>query len=226
MHLLIAAAGSGTRMGAACNKLLLPIAGRPILSWTLDAAMAAHSITWIGIVGQPLDKESIMGLVKNYSKPLEWINGGSTRQESVQLGLASLPVEAKYVLIHDGARCLVAPELFNRCSEIVKGGQAVIAATPVTDTIKRVDEEGYILETPLRSDLWAAQTPQGFSVHELRQAHSMAISNGWEVTDDASLYERLGWTVQVLETGPSNIKVTTRFDLVIAESLIKLQKEE
>ena len=225
MHLLIAAAGSGRRVGAGCNKLLLSISGRSILAWTLDSVIAADSIKWIGIVGQPIDKESMLGLLENCPKPFKWIDGGSTRQESVQLGLAALPVEAKYVLIHDGARCLVEPNIFNKCAQIVEGGQAVIAATPVTDTIKRVNKDGFIIETPERSSLWAAQTPQCFLVEELRQAHSKAIINGWEVTDDASLYERLGWPVRILDAGPSNIKVTTRFDMHIAETLIAMRNK-
>ena len=220
MHLLIAAAGSGSRMGADRNKLLLEIAGRPVLSWTLDAVNASQSISWIGIVGQPLDKAFILPLSQNYSKNFNWIDGGRTRQESVRLGLAALPADAKHVLIHDGARCLVDPALFDKCAEIVSQGQAVIAATQVTDTIKRVNSQGFITETPLRSDLWSAQTPQGFSVDELRQAHAEAITNGWTVTDDASLYERLGWPVKVLETGSSNIKLTTPFDLSVAEAFI------
>tara|TARA_Y100001968_G_scaffold314963_1_gene340998 strand:- start:16654 stop:17334 length:681 start_codon:yes stop_codon:yes gene_type:complete len=220
VHLLIAAAGSGKRIGAGQNKLLLPVAGRPILAWTLDAAIAAQSISWIGIVGQPIDRDQIMDLVKDCVKPVSWIKGGSTRQESVQLGLRSLPKDAQYVLIHDGARCLVDPELFNQCADMVSLGNAVIAATPVTDTIKRVDSNGFILETPLRSGLWAAQTPQAFLVRDLKQAHAKAIGKEWIVTDDASLYERLGWPVSILESVPSNIKVTNKFDLVIAEAFL------
>ena len=226
MHLLIAAAGSGKRMGAGINKLLLPVAGRPIIQWTLDAAIAANSVKWIGIVGQPIDKDSIMGFTKDYSKPISWINGGRTRQESVQLGLAALPRDVKHVLIHDGARCLIDPELFNKCSEMVVLGKAVIAATPVTDTIKKVDSNGIILETPERSCLWSAQTPQGFLVNALRQAHQQALENKWEVTDDASLYERLGWPVQILESEASNIKVTNKFDLLIAEALLAKKAEQ
>lgn len=220
MHLLLAAAGSGTRMKTDRNKLLIEIVGRPILSWTLDAVIAADSVEWIGIIGQSIDKKSIMSLVENCPKPISWIEGGSTRQKSIERGLAALPKKAKYVLIHDGARCLVKPSLFDLCAEVLSEGQAVIAATPVTDTIKRVDDNGFILDTPERSGLWAAQTPQGFCVNQLKKAHLQAISNNWIVTDDASLYERLGWPVQILESGPSNIKVTTRFDLSIAESLI------
>ena len=226
MHLLIAAAGSGTRMGADCNKLLLNVAGRPILAWTLNSAIHASSISWIGIIGNPVDKHSIMKLVKKSLKPCLWINGGRTRQESVQLGLAGLPAEAKHVLIHDGARCLAEPSLFNNCSEIVESGQAVIAAAPVTDTIKKVDVDGFITETPDRSVLWSAQTPQGFSVEQLKQAHRKAIENEWSVTDDASLYERLGWPVRILETGSSNLKVTTKVDLHMAEALISLREEQ
>jgi 2-C-methyl-D-erythritol 4-phosphate cytidylyltransferase len=220
MHLLIAAAGSGRRMGATQNKLLLPLSGQPVLAWTLQAALAAETIQWIGIIGQEIDRSAILALVEGASKPVAWIAGGASRQESVERGLAGLPGEARHVLIHDGARCLASPDLFDRCSEAVRGGKAVIAATPVTDTIKQVDESGVITATPNRAELWAAQTPQAFSVDELRQGHREARANGWTVTDDASLYERLGWPVNVLDAGPSNIKVTTPFDLTVARAVL------
>ena len=220
MHLLIAAAGSGRRMGATRNKLLLPLFGQPVLAWTLQAALAAETIHWIGIIGQEIDRSEILDLVGGAPKPVVWIAGGDSRQESVERGLAGLPTAAKHVLIHDGARCLATPDLFNRCAEAVRGGQAVIAATPVTDTIKKVDESGLITATPNRAELWAAQTPQAFSVDELRQGHREARANGWTVTDDASLYERLGWPVNVLDAGPSNIKVTTPFDLTVAAAVL------
>lgn len=220
MHLLIAAAGSGRRMGATRNKLLLPLSGQPVLAWTLQAALAAETIHWIGIIGQEIDRSEILDLVGGAPKPVVWIAGGDSRQESVERGLAGLPTAAKHVLIHDGARCLATPDLFNRCAEAVRGGQAVIAATPVTDTIKKVDESGLITATPNRAELWAAQTPQAFSVDELQQGHREARANGWTVTDDASLYERLGWPVNVLDAGPSNIKVTTPFDLTVAAAVL------
>jgi 2-C-methyl-D-erythritol 4-phosphate cytidylyltransferase len=127
-------------------------------------------------------------------------------------------------LIHDGARCLAEPDLFDRCAVALEQGGALIAATPVTDTIKKVNGDGLIQETPLRSELWAAQTPQGFSVDQLRQGHAEALKKGWTVTDDASLYERLGWPVRVLDAGPSNIKVTTPFDLTVAEAVLALRR--
>lgn len=210
-------------MGAARNKLLLPVAGKPVIAWTLKAALSAGRISWIGIVGRESDRREILSAVGPSSKPIVWIQGGESRQESVLRGLAGLPDGTRHVLVHDGARCLVEPDLFNRCADAVEGGAALIAATPVTDTIKRVDGEGIIRDTPERAGLWAAQTPQGFAVDQLRHGHAEAQARGWSVTDDASLFERLGWRVQVLDAGPENIKVTTPFDLTVAEAILKLR---
>ncbi|MEB3266565.1 MAG: 2-C-methyl-D-erythritol 4-phosphate cytidylyltransferase [Cyanobacteriota bacterium] len=227
MHLLIAAAGSGRRMGADRNKLLLPLAGRPVLAWTLDAALACPAISWIGLIGQEADAGAVAAIVTAARPrlPVQWILGGDSRQESVSRGLAALPADAEAVLIHDGARCLVEPDLLERCvqalREAIPNGSGIIAATPVTDTIKQVDTTGRITATPERSGLWAAQTPQGFAVAQLRQAHGQAAAAGWMVTDDAALYERLDWPVTVLEAPPANIKVTTPVDLVIAEAVLR-----
>lgn len=225
MHLLIAAAGSGRRMGADRNKLLLPLAGRPVLAWTLEAALACPAIRWIGVVGQPQDASAIAAIVTaaRPDRPVEWILGGDTRQESVSRGLEALPAEAEAVLIHDGARCLVEPDLLAASAaaleRAMREGAGIVAATPVTDTIKEV-EDGAIRATPDRSRLWAAQTPQGFGVAQLRQAHALAQAREWSVTDDAALFERLDLPVRVLEAPPSNIKITTRFDLTIAAAVL------
>ena len=146
--------------------------------------------------------------------------GGETRQESVRRGLAALPAAAEGVLIHDGARCLVSAELLERCVAAVRAGEAVIAASPVTDTIKVVDDQGTITATSDRSQLLAAQTPQGFPVDRLCQAHRRAEAEGWSVTDDAALFERLGWPVRVLASSPGNIKLTTPFDLAVAAAVL------
>ena len=226
MHLLIAAAGSGRRMGAEINKLLLPVAGRPVLAWTLGAALACEDIHWIGVMGHPEDGPAIAAILAEAgpAKPVQWIVGGPTRQDSVRLGLAALPAEAEAVLIHDGARCLATPDLFSRCAvalrQAIPEGAGIIAATPVSDTIKQVGAGGLILGTPDRQHLWAAQTPQGFAVQQLRQAHRQAQEEGWSVTDDAALYEHLGFPVRVLEAPASNIKLTTPFDLSVAEAVL------
>ncbi|RCL52999.1 MAG: 2-C-methyl-D-erythritol 4-phosphate cytidylyltransferase [Synechococcus sp. MED-G71] len=224
MHLLIVAAGSGRRMGAERNKLLLPLAGRPLLAWTLAAALASRSIAWIGLVGQERDRSDVDAILQSLDLaiPVRWVQGGDSRQASVACGLAALPAEAEHVLIHDGARCLAEAELFDRCSEaLLSTGEALIAATPVVDTIKQVDGQQRIVNTPPRAELWAAQTPQGFPVEQLRQAHQHAVEQGWAVTDDAALFERLGWPVRVLEASAANLKITTPLDLELAAALLR-----
>ncbi|MDJ0615199.1 MAG: 2-C-methyl-D-erythritol 4-phosphate cytidylyltransferase [Calothrix sp. MO_192.B10] len=223
MHLLIPAAGMGKRMGSNRNKLLLLVRSRSLLSWTLLAAEAAPSISWIGIISQPTDWEDFREILSQYqlTKPVEFIKGGSTRQESVYNGLRALPADARKVLIHDGARCLATPNLFDRCAATLNNCAGLIAAVPVKDTIKVVDQSGIIQSTPDRSQLWAAQTPQGFDVNLLKQCHQTGISEGWEVTDDAALFEKCGLSVQIVQGEETNLKVTTPQDLAIAEFILE-----
>ena len=217
MHLLIPAAGSGSRMKAGKNKLLIELEGESLIYWTLKSILSSRLITWVGIIGQPKDKKLLLDSLKDFSNKVEWINGGETRQKSVFNGLNSLPKDAEKVLIHDGARCLINSELINKFGEELEKNEAVILATKVTDTIKIVDNEGFIKETPNRKYLWSAQTPQGFVVDKLKKAHKMAIEKNWTVTDDASLFEMLNWKVKIIEGNYSNIKVTSPIDLKIAK---------
>jgi 2-C-methyl-D-erythritol 4-phosphate cytidylyltransferase len=222
VYLLIPAAGIGKRMGSSRNKLLLEVRSQPIIAWTLKAAAAASTIQWIGIISQPndwLDFKAIIADLK-LTKPVELIIGGSTRQESVYNGLQALPAAAEQVLIHDGARCLVTPDLLNSCAQAIRQCPGLIAAVPVKDTIKVVNENGIIQSTPDRQQLWAAQTPQGFNVKLLKQCHAEGVSKGWEVTDDAALFERCGIEVRIVEGEETNLKVTTPQDLAIAEFIL------
>ena len=221
MHLLIPAAGSGSRMKAGKNKLLIELEGESLIYWTLKSILSSSSISWVGIIGQPKDKELLLNSLKDFSHKVKWINGGETRQESVFNGLNSLPKDAEKVLIHDGARCLINPELINKCAAELEENEAVIVATKVTDTIKIVDVEGFIKDTPDRQFLWAAQTPQGFLVDSLKKAHAIAIDKNFIVTDDASLFEMLNWKVKIIEGNYSNIKVTSPIDLKIAKLFLK-----
>jgi 2-C-methyl-D-erythritol 4-phosphate cytidylyltransferase len=209
-------------MGSNRNKLLLEVRSQTIIAWTLLAAEAASNIRWIGIISQPTDwpdfKAIIAGL--NLTKPVELIIGGSSRQESVYNGLQALPTEAQQVLIHDGARCLVTPDLLNSCAQAIAHCPGLIAAVPVKDTIKVVDDNGIIQSTPDRRNLWAAQTPQGFNVNLLKQCHAEGMRQGWEVTDDAALFEKCGLEVQIVEGEETNLKVTTPQDLAIAEFIL------
>ena len=223
MYLLIPAAGMGKRMGSNRNKLLLTLLDKPLLTWTLIAAESAKSITWIGIIGQPEDRAQIENTLTNISisKPVQFITGGATRQESVYNGLQGLPDGAERVLIHDGARCLATPDLFDRCAAELLTCAGLIAAVTVKDTIKVVDSMGIIQDTPDRSNLWAAQTPQGFEVKLLKACHEKGRTLGWEVTDDAALFEKCQQPVKIVQGEETNLKITTPVDLTIAEFILR-----
>ncbi|WP_224086410.1 2-C-methyl-D-erythritol 4-phosphate cytidylyltransferase [Nostoc sp. MS1] len=226
MYLLIPAAGVGKRMGSDRNKLLLKVRSQTILAWTLLSAQAADEITWIGIISQPIDWPDFKSILANLrlTKPVELIIGGSTRQESVYNGLQALPATAEQVLIHDGARCLVTPNLLNSCAQAIRQCSGLIAAVPVKDTIKVVEESGIIQSTPDRRNLWAAQTPQGFNVELLKQCHAEGVRQSWEVTDDAALFEKCGIEVRIVEGEETNLKITTPQDLAIAEFILSSRK--
>ncbi len=222
MYLLIPAAGMGRRMGTKGNKLLLTLRSQPLLAWTIIAAEAARSIDWIGIIAQPSDEEYIKEILSELpvTTEVKIIYGGTTRQESVYNGLQALPTTAEQVLIHDGARCLATPELLDRCAAAIAHCPGLIAAVTVKDTIKVVDENKLIQSTPDRRQLWAAQTPQAFDVKLLKQCHERGLAQGWEVTDDAALFERCGLPVQIVEGEETNLKITTPVDLAIAEFIL------
>jgi 2-C-methyl-D-erythritol 4-phosphate cytidylyltransferase len=209
-------------MGADRNKLLLQVRSKPLIAWTLLAAEAASSISWIGIVSQPPDWDDFKSIIADLrlKKTIELISGGSTRQESVYNGLQALPSHAERVLIHDGARCLATPNLLNACSEAIIDCFGLIAAVPVKDTIKVVNDNGVIKNTPDRQQLWAAQTPQGFDVKLLKQCHDEGIRQGWEVTDDAASFEKCGIEVRIVPGEETNLKITTPQDLAMAEFIL------
>lgn len=223
MHLLIPAAGMGRRMGSDRNKLRLTLLGKPLLAWTLLATEQATAITWIGIIGQGEDQPTWQQLVRDLhlTKPVAFILGGDSRQASVYNGLQGLPPEAEQVLIHDGARCLATPDLLNRCAAAAQKYQGLIAAVPVKDTIKIVDDKQQVQGTPDRDQLWAAQTPQGFEVKALKSAHEQGRRQGWQVTDDAALFEKLNLPVHIVMGEETNLKVTTPGDLAIATLILQ-----
>ncbi|MEI6430028.1 MAG: 2-C-methyl-D-erythritol 4-phosphate cytidylyltransferase [Pseudanabaena sp. ELA607] len=227
MHkcILIPAAGSGKRMGADRNKLLLPLLGKPILQWTIEAALASDAINWIGVMAQPHDYDAFQVIFADIAKAqlltksLQLIQGGATRQQSVFNGLQALPPEAATVLIHDGARCLITSDLLERCDQAFSKCQGFIAAVPIKDTIKVVQQQT-VTDTLNRDVLWAAQTPQGFNVAALKSAHEQALRHGWEVTDDAALFEKVGQEVKIVTGEETNLKVTTPQDLLLAEFIL------
>jgi 2-C-methyl-D-erythritol 4-phosphate cytidylyltransferase len=210
-------------MGADRNKVLLTLLEKPIIAWTLLAAEAAQNVEWIGLICQAADQVMLKGIVEDLalSTPITFIPGGKTRQESVYNGLQGLPEQAIRVLIHDGARCLATAELFDRCATALGNCDGLITAIPVKDTIKVVDADRLITATPDRSQLWAAQTPQGFNVPLLKICHTKGVELGWSVTDDAALFEKCELPVHIVEGEETNLKVTTPMDLAIAEFILK-----
>jgi 2-C-methyl-D-erythritol 4-phosphate cytidylyltransferase len=210
------------------NKLLLQVLERPILAWTLLAAAAAQSIEWIGIVAQPEDRSAIQEILIQLAlaKPVQLIDGGATRQASVYCGLQGLPVAATHVLIHDGARCLGTADLFDRCAAALANCDGLVAAVPVKDTIKTVDGHLQVTGTPDRAQLWAAQTPQGFRVSLLLACHEKGRALGWEVTDDAALFERCNLPVQIVMGEETNLKITTPTDLPIADFILRQRTKQ
>ncbi len=210
---LIVAAGSGQRLGAGGPKALVEVAGRPLFEWSVEACRAADSVgpVFIAAPAGRLDEFRRDGVVV--------VAGGATRSESVAAGLER--VESELVLVHDAARPLAPPELFDRVIAALtadRGLDAVIAAAPVTDTIKRVGPDDRVEETLDRGRLRSVQTPQVFRTEALHRA--IATGDLAAATDDASLIEAAGGSVGVIDSPSGNIKVTVPADLALAELLL------
>jgi 2-C-methyl-D-erythritol 4-phosphate cytidylyltransferase/2-C-methyl-D-erythritol 2,4-cyclodiphosphate synthase len=214
---IIAAAGSGLRFGAEIPKALIQLGDRTLL----EHAVAAISPTVDQIiVTAPATHLSQYQALLGSSVTV--VVGGQTRSESIRAGLAAVSSDAKYVLIHDAARALASTDLANRVLlALQKGEVAVIPGIPQVDTIKSVDENGYVTATPARADLRNVQTPQGFEINALKKAHA---ANG-EGTDDAALVESAGYKVLVIAGEERALKITTPADLATAYNFLGSNKE-
>lgn len=206
---LVVAAGSGERLGAGRPKAFVPVAGRPMLEWSL-LSLAAAGFEHV-VVALPDGEAAPAGCVG--------VRGGVTRSESVRLALAACPGEGP-VVVHDAARPLVAAELFTRTLDALADADAAVAAAPVTDTVKEADAERWVARTLDRTRLWAIQTPQAFRREALAAALAVPDDVLAQATDDAWLIERSGGSVRVVESSAANLKVTTPHDLRIAELLL------
>ena len=213
---ILAAAGSGERLGAEVPKAFVRLAGRPMLAWSLDALDAAESVGEV-IVTVPQGEE-VPGTSGTWYQVVE---GGPSRSESVANAVAH--VETELVLVHDAARPLATAALFDEvvaALEADPGADAIIAASPVTDTTKEVlPGSRQVHRTLDRSSLWSIQTPQGFRTESLR-AGLAATELLAQASDDAMLVERNGGRVLVHPAPPANLKVTTPLDLRVAELLL------
>ncbi|HOQ08116.1 MAG TPA: 2-C-methyl-D-erythritol 4-phosphate cytidylyltransferase [Clostridiales bacterium] len=223
---VIAAAGRGTRMDLDINKQYIEIQGMPILAMTIGKFEDCSLIDEIIVVA---NKDETDYCRKNvierfgFTKVRTVAEGGESRQRSVYNGLKQVSAGCGVVLIHDGARPFVSTESIIECIEAARSYGAACVAVPAKDTIKESDEEGFVSRTLDRSSLWQIQTPQGFEYGLIMDAHDRAARDVFEATDDAMLAERYGHRVRLVMGDYSNIKVTTREDLVFAEALCRRQ---
>jgi 2-C-methyl-D-erythritol 4-phosphate cytidylyltransferase len=217
---VVVAAGRGVRFGDS-DKILLPLRGRPLLAYCLDALEAAWTVSEVILVVGEHTTRRVTGLVDAgyWSKITRVVIGGTRRQDSVANGVNEVDSAREVVVIHDAARPLATPSLFDQTAIRARTAGAAITAMPITDTIKRV-EECLIRSTVARDGLWAAQTPQAFQRALLARALSSPWAKDTTYTDEAALFEALGIPVEVVPGHVSNLKLTRAEDASCIEAML------
>jgi 2-C-methyl-D-erythritol 4-phosphate cytidylyltransferase len=224
---LIAAAGKGKRMNARISKPFIPIFGKPILAYTIEKFEKCKLIDKIYLTVNSEEKElcSRNIIIKyNFSKVQELVDGGETRQDSVYNGLKALDKDTDIVVIHDGARPLIEETIIQDSIEKAQKAQkygAAIAAIPIKDTVKKSENNFFINKTLNREEIWRAQTPQTFKYDLILPAYRQAYKEKYLTTDDAAIVERYGHKVKLIIGLEENIKITTPFDIIVAENFLK-----
>ncbi len=208
-------------MGA--QKLLLPLAGRPVLTRTLQAIRAFAAAAEVVVAVKPGTEATIREQVLlpyGLEESVQLVPGGQERQRSVAAALDAVSASIPIVVVHDGARPLAGSLLFARvCQEAMVTGGATVAL-PARETLHRVDGNGLVVDTPPRESVWMAQTPQAFDAEALREVHRWAARRSLVATDDAALFAEAGHPVRIVEGDPGNIKITFPEDLAMAEAII------
>lgn len=201
------------------DKLSAELDGIPVLRRTVEAFLAADSISEI-IVVCPEDR---WPLLENgqFSKPVKRVSGGENRQDSVAAGLAAVGTDLPFVAVHDGARPLVSPADIDRCVAVALEHGSAALARRVTETLKRSDTEDFSAEAVSREQLWFMETPQVFDLQLLRDAYTNVTLHRLEVTDEVSAMQAAGLRVKFVESTSPNLKITTPADLQLAEALLK-----
>lgn len=226
---IIAAAGNSSRMKGE-NKQFTILNGMPVLARTVDAFEKSECIKEIVIVTRHEDIEVVIELCEKYkfNKVVAVIPGGETRQESVFKGVLEISDKTDFVAIHDGARCLITPEMVEKVCREAYIYKAATAATLSVDTVKRTEKgKGFITETMDRNNVWLAQTPQVFDANLYRAASFTAKQKGFSGTDDCSLAENVGFnSIRLVECGRENIKITTPEDLIFAKAILAFREEK
>jgi 2-C-methyl-D-erythritol 4-phosphate cytidylyltransferase len=210
---IVAAAGSGERLGAGLPKALVRLGDLTLLQRSV--AMMAEAGADVVVVTAPQQSVAEFAALVPEARV---VAGGDTRQESVRAGIATLPAEVDVVLVHDAARALTPVEVVHRVlAAIAAGAEAVVPVVPLADTVKEIDGDGAVVRTVDRSSLRAVQTPQGFRRSTLERAHRSGMT---AATDDAALVEALGVTVTTVDGSADALKVTTPADLATAEAIL------
>ena len=224
---VIVAAGKGKRMGTEISKQFLPLCGKEILAHTVEKFEKAACIRDIILVTGGDALQDVRQMVQEYGwkKIISVTEGGKERQDSVFLGLQQVPQDTEIVLIHDGVRPFVTEEILERSIAAAKETGGCVAGVPAKDTIKVCDAEGFAIATPNRSTLRQIQTPQTFRRKEILAAYEKAKADGFLGTDDASVAEHSGFPVRVIMGSYSNIKLTTKEDLLIGAAFLKEETE-
>lgn len=223
---IILAGGTGERFGKEGGKQLVEIAGKPILTWSAEAFDAVGDIGLIVVVCPEDRRDEYLKKAVDpfpFVTPIVVAPSGPTRQESAFSGLEYVPEDYEYVVLHDGARPLISPDLIAHTIATLKGNidaDGAVVAHQAIDTLKVV-ENGVIVGTPDRSVFWNAQTPQVFRAGIYRRAHASALSDGFVGTDDSSLIERLGGRVLVVEGKRDNIKLTVPEDYLMLMAAVR-----
>ena len=220
---VLVCAGNSTRMGLDVSKQLIPILGKPAIEYTLTAFTRSTLTDEIVIVCRESDAEQIKNIVAdgNFTKVKRIVNGGSTRSESVQNGVNVCSENTTHIAVHDGARILITADDIDKVIRCGILNKAAALGVPVTDTIKTVDEKGFITSTPKRSELVAIQTPQVFEKNLYLGACKNMSQLGEEITDDCMIVEKNGVRVLVVTGNVDNIKLTVSRDIDYAEMIIK-----
>ncbi|MEY2499923.1 MAG: 2-C-methyl-D-erythritol 4-phosphate cytidylyltransferase [Verrucomicrobiota bacterium] len=217
---IIVAAGNSQRMGF--DKLLALLGDKPVLAHTIDAFERTASVNEIILVARPDRLREFEELVRqnNFEKVDRVIAGGEQRQDSVRSGLEQLNPKATFVAVHDAARPLVTPEQIERLLELARQHGGAALAEPITNTVKRADENLVVTGSVPRENLYAMQTPQIFARHLLEKAYAAVAANNLSVTDEVSALELLGAKVVLLPNDEWNVKITYPRDLFLAQTVL------
>lgn len=225
---IVPSAGKGKRMAHTVPKHFIRLEDKPLLAYTLDAFEGCPDVNHVLLVVRHGEEEYCLNeVVEKYQfrKVLKIVIGGERRQDSVYNGIKELDSDTDIVVVHDGVRPFVPPALISETIKMAMYVDGVVAALPVKDTIKEVTRDGFIKATPDRESLWYAQTPQAFKKRVLEEAFMRAFTDNFHGSDEASLIERIGGKVRIIEGSHENIKITTKEDLLLAEFILRTRKK-